>query len=99
IGLNLTAVFEKGTVYPASVLDIDEEAFNQKLSDAIVSALNLGVEICYPAHEVLELLLAKAWREARAVARESHFLVEGMADEMLSSAESVAQNIKEELKI
>ncbi len=99
IGLNLTAVFEKGTVYPASVLDIDEEAFNQKLSDAIISALNLGVEICYPAPEVLELLLSKAWREARAVARESRFLVEGMTDEMITSAESVAQNIKEELKI
>ncbi len=99
IGLNLTAVFEKGTVYPASVLDIDEEAFAMKLAEAVTSALNLGVEVCYPTPEVLDIVIARAWRACRAVVRESHFLASGMTDEVLGDAERVALSMKEEFKL
>lgn len=99
IGLNLTAVYEKGTVYPANILDIDEEVFAKNLAAAVVSGINLGVEICYPSPEVLELLLPKAWREMRALAIEAHYLASGLTDEVLADAERVALSMKEEFKL
>jgi len=99
IGLNLLAVYEKGTVYPKSVLDIDETKFMQDLTNAIMSGLNLAVDVAYPTTDTTELLLQKAWREAKAVAIEGSILASGIVEDVLGNAERIAISMKDELKL
>ena len=99
IGLNLVAVYENGTVYKANILDIDEEAFMNKLVGAATEALNLAVEAAYPTADTTELLVQKAWREAKTVAIDGNILARGLQEEVLASAERIAASIKDELKL
>ena len=99
IGLNLVAVYENGTVYKASILDIDEEAFMKNLVGAATEALNLAVEAAYPTTDTTELLVQKAWREAKTVAIDGNILARGLQEEVLASAERIAASIKDELKL
>src|SRR3989338_3319500 len=43
VGLDITAVYEKGTIFDKKVLDIDEEQFNKNLQQAIRWGLNLSI--------------------------------------------------------
>ncbi|MEM4263715.1 MAG: 50S ribosomal protein L10 [Candidatus Woesearchaeota archaeon] len=70
IGLNVTAVYENGTIYPKSVLDIDEEKFMQDIMMTANQAYGLALEIRYTTKETVELLLQKAEREAKALEAE-----------------------------
>jgi len=99
IGLNLVAVYEKGTVYSGKVLDIDEAKFAADLQAAVQSALNLAVEAVIPTADTTPLLLQKAWREARSIALESGLLAEGLAEDVLGHLYNVAAGMKEELKL
>jgi large subunit ribosomal protein L10 len=90
IGLNIVAVVENGVVFKAAQLDIDEDAFNAQLLDAISSARNLAVDICYPAADVVELLVQKAFREAKAVALEAGIFSKDTINEILGKGERAA---------
>ncbi len=90
IGLNIVAVIEKGVVFQADQLAIDEAKFNAQLTGAILGARNLAVEMAYPAKDVVELLVQKAFREAKAVALESGFLSKDVIEELLGKGEREA---------
>ena len=94
IGLNIVAVIEKGIVFMADQLAIDENVFNSRLTDAINSARNLAVEIAFPAKEVTEILIQKAFREAKAVALEAGVVSKDTIEEMLGKVEREALAIK-----
>lgn len=70
IGLNVTAVYEKGTIYTKNVLDIDEDKFMHDLMLTASQAYGLAMEIGYTTKETVELLLQKAEREAKALEAE-----------------------------
>ena len=70
IGLDLSCVYEKGIIYPKSVLDIDEVKFMQDLIGASSGALNVAVDIGYMTKDNIEVFIAKAYREAKAVGEE-----------------------------
>jgi len=93
IGLNIVAVIEKGVVFKAEQLFIDEDVFNAKLMDAISSARNLAVDIAYPAQDVIEFLVQTAFREAKAVALEAGVVSKDTINEMLGKSEREAQAI------
>ena len=95
IGLDLVAVWENGTVFSAKQLHIDEVQFAADLSNVLVWAMNLAVEIAYPTTETTELLLQKAFQESRAVAIETNFLTAETHGEILAKAERQALSIKE----
>lgn len=71
IGLDLSCVYEKGIIYPRSVLDIDEVKFMQNLIGASSEALNVAVDIGYMTKDNVEVFIAKAFREAKAVGEEA----------------------------
>lgn len=86
IGLDLVAVYENGVVYTKAVLDIDEDKFKGQLNKAINSARNLSVEAAFPTKQNINLLLGKAVRESKALARSQNILAKGMVEEILAKA-------------
>jgi len=99
IGLNLTHVFEKGIIYDRKVLDIDEKEFIQNIMTAASEAFNLSAEIAFLAADNREMLIAKAFREAKAVALESKFLADAVAAEIVEQAAREARAVAAEAKI
>jgi large subunit ribosomal protein L10 len=67
VGLNIIACYEEGQLFLPNVLDIDSEQVFAQIVKAVQSAVNLSVEIVYPAKETIELIIAKAVRQANAI--------------------------------
>jgi len=99
IGLKVTALFEKGTVYTDSVLNIDEKQFLNNITTSAREAINLAVEIAYLTADTREMLVQKAFRDAKAVTMEANILADGIVDELLAKAESQAASVKKEANL
>ncbi|MFA5797332.1 MAG: 50S ribosomal protein L10 [Candidatus Woesearchaeota archaeon] len=93
IGLNLTAVYENGEILQAEVLDIDQDAFMLKLTTAATEAVNLAIDIAFPASGVVALLIQKAFRDAKTIAREQNILADLMVEEIIAKADAQANAI------
>ncbi len=96
IGLDLVCVYEKGIIYPKSVLDIDETKFMQDLTGAAGGAFNLAVEITFITKDTIETLLSKAHREAKAVGIEGGVLEPELVEEILAKAQREAKAVASE---
>ncbi len=95
VGLNLTAVYEDGIIYPSKILDIDESAFMQDLMNAASYANALAMEIAYVTKGNAEELLQKAFREAKALALEANILSDAVVEELVAKAEREMIALKE----
>lgn len=67
VGVNIVAIYENGMVYKKDALSLVGEGYLNKLKEAFSQALNLSVFICYPTKENVSQLLAKAYRQAKAL--------------------------------
>ncbi|MBW2996427.1 50S ribosomal protein L10 [Candidatus Woesearchaeota archaeon] len=94
VGLDLVAVYEDGVIYDKKVLDIDEEAFLQSLSDAGRWAFNLAIEAGYYTKETVGVLVPKAFREAKSIALEAGIMTDAVAEELVAKAEAQASALK-----
>ena len=83
VGLDVTAVFENGEILEKSILDNDEEAFDRDLDTAITYALNLSVEVGYTTTDNIELMIGKAFRDARGVAQECGIITSELIEDYL----------------
>ncbi len=99
IGLDLVAVWENGLVFGAKELHIDEAEFTQKIVDAARWAVNLAVEAAYPADDVVEILVQKAFRDAKAVGVEAAVMTEETRDAILAKSEAEALSVKNEANL
>lgn len=97
IGLDLVAVYEKGTIYLKSVLDIDETKFLANLAQAASWAFNLAIDTTYLSQDTAEPLLQKAFREAKAVALEGGVMEPELVGDILAKAEQEAMAVQSEL--
>ena len=95
VGLNITAVYEKGTIFLRDVLDIDEEKFMSNLCEAGASALNLAIEIGYPTKDTIELLVGKAALAAKTIAKECNILTSETVSDSLEAAERESLGLKD----
>ncbi|MEB3756420.1 MAG: 50S ribosomal protein L10 [Desulfurococcales archaeon] len=86
VSVKLRAVYDGGIVIPGDRLKLDLEEITGELLQAVRSALEIGSEIVYPAKEVLELTITKAYRRAVAVASEAGYLTPETAEHVLRSA-------------
>ncbi|MFH0970377.1 MAG: 50S ribosomal protein L10 [Candidatus Diapherotrites archaeon] len=96
--LSLTNVLENGTIYPASVLDIDEEAVFNQFVRAEQQAFNLSVNAGIYTDKSIPVILGKAFREAKAVAIEANVITSETAVEVLGKAQRAAVEINSQLK-
>jgi large subunit ribosomal protein L10 len=99
IGLNLIAVYENGTIYKKDILAIDETVFMKQLQDAHTWAFNLAVEAGYYTKDVVEVMVPKAFNEAKALAKEANIMCDLLAEEMVEQAERNALSLKADAKI
>lgn len=99
VGLNLVAVWEDGLVFDSKHLHIDEKEYSQKITQAATWAMNLAVEAAYPASETTELLLQKAFREAKAVGVEYVILNKETSEEILARSERQALSVRREANL
>ncbi len=67
IGLKLLAIYENGKVYAGSVLGVSEEGIIEDLEKACSRALSLSLGLCFPTKENVEMLLQKAYLNAKAL--------------------------------
>jgi len=70
-GLRLCGTLEGGTVFSPSTLDIDFEQFESDLVSYAAGAFNLACNITWFTNQTMPTILAKASREAMAVALEA----------------------------
>ncbi|MEJ6664832.1 MAG: 50S ribosomal protein L10 [Euryarchaeota archaeon] len=70
-GLRLCGTLEGGTVFSPSTLDIDFEQFESDLVSYAAGAFNLACNITWFTSQTMPTILAKASREAMAVALEA----------------------------
>ncbi len=96
IGLDLVAVWENGLVFDAKHLHIDEAEYRHNIAQAAQWAINLAVEAVIPTAETTELLLQKAFREAKAVGVEGAIMTEETRDAILAKSEQQALSVKKE---
>ncbi|HLF54252.1 MAG TPA: 50S ribosomal protein L10 [Candidatus Nanoarchaeia archaeon] len=96
IGLDLHCVYEKGIIYPKTVLDIDETKFMQDLMGAAGGAFNLAIEITFISKDTIETLLSKAFREAKAVGIEGNVMEPELVEEILAKGYRAAQAVAQE---
>jgi large subunit ribosomal protein L10 len=94
VGLNITAVYEKGVIYTKDVLDVDEEEFMNKLKAAATEALNLSVFAAYPTKDNVELMIQKAFNDAKTIGLEQNIIDEGIIDRLLGKAERQMLSLK-----
>ena len=99
IGLDLACVYEKGIIYPRSVLDIDEKQFITTLMTASSEAFNLAVEAGYFTRETVEMLVGKASLQAKALGVEAGIMAAELVEEILAKGFREAQSVAEEGKI
>jgi large subunit ribosomal protein L10 len=70
-GLRLCGTLEDGTLFAPSTLDIDYEQFESDLVSYAAGAFNLACNITWFTSQTMPTILAKASREAMAVALEA----------------------------
>jgi len=94
IGLDVTGVYEKGTIYSKSVLDVDEEQFLADLAQAGANALALAMETGIPTKETTEQLIQKASRESKALAQSQDILTSETIGGVLAKAVAQASALQ-----
>ena len=99
VGLNLTAVYDNGTIFAKDVLDIDEEEFMGKIKTAYNSAIGLALELSFLTKETTEMMIAKAFREAKAVALSQNILADGVKEDVMAKANKEMLALKSKLNI
>jgi len=99
VGLNLVAVWENGLVFDSKQLHIDEKEYAQNITQAASWAMNLAVEAAYLTSETTELLLQKAFREAKVVGVEYAIVNKETGDEIIARSERQALSLKHEMKL
>lgn len=99
IGLNLVAVYENKEILTKDVLDIDEDKYREDFQSAATMAFNLAVEIGFPTHETITVLIQKAASDSMALALEANIVTDDTIGIVLAKAEDAASSLKSQLNI
>lgn len=94
IGMNILSSFQDGTIYPASVLNIDEEETIANFQLAYTQAFNLSVNSVYPTKTTVETLLQIAFRNATNLGVNAVILDKSVIDKLLGKAQGQAMALK-----
>jgi large subunit ribosomal protein L10 len=71
VGLNVVVMEEKGIVYKAEQLVVDEEKIFNDIQRAIHNAFNLSMNANYPTKETIGFMISKAYLSAKQLAKET----------------------------
>jgi len=99
IGLNLVSVYEKGFVFTKKILAIDEKEFISNLEQANMWAFNLAMNAGILTPETRELMIQKAFNDAKTLAISQNILTSETIDVILAKANSEATSLKNTSKL
>ena len=99
VGLGLVAAYENGVFYQRDVLEVDEKELMNRLSAAASGAFNLAFNIAYVTKENVNLLIAKAFSDAKALGISQKIFDKGIIEELLSNAERHMLGLKSSANI
>ncbi|MCK5107767.1 MAG: 50S ribosomal protein L10 [Nanoarchaeota archaeon] len=97
VGLNLTAIYEKGDILTKDVLDIDEEKYINDMKTAHAEALTLAVEVGYPNAETVERLIVRVNNDAKTLAMEEEIINDETKEALMQKAECGARKLNEKV--
>ena len=95
VGLNVVLFEEKGTIYKAEDMFVDETKLLNDIQLAIQNAFNLSINADYPTKETIGFMLAKAQMEAKAL--EAELKLDAPKEEP-KKEETKTEEVKEEVK-
>ncbi len=99
IGLDLTGVYEDGSIFKKDILAVDEDEYIAKIGQAGAWAFNLAVETAYLTDKTTEFLIQKAFRDSKNLALEQGIMCNAIAGDILAKAQAQASALKNEAKI
>jgi len=94
IMLNFYSAWENGELIPEEVLKLDDKKIVKDLQTAQASAIALAVSLGILSQETLPILVAKAYREANALAFELPMIIPDMVPQYFQRAERSAAIIE-----
>jgi len=92
--LTIIGAIDGEIVIPAESLKIDVEKTKEELLTASQMAMGLAVAVAYPASEVVQLIIAKAFREALSLAVETSYPAPEALPSILARAERQARTLE-----
>jgi len=94
IGLNIVALYEKGEIFRKSVLSIDEQEYIDNLTKASRWAFNLAMEAGILTKETSEIMIIKAFNDAKALAIEQNIMADAVVEQVLAKADAQSKSVK-----
>jgi len=86
VGLDLVSAWENGTIYGKDLLDIDQSFYINELYVSVQKAVNLSVNTGYSTKLTIEIILSKAFTEAKALCIGANILEKQFIDDVLIKA-------------
>jgi len=93
VGLNMVAAWESGITYPANVLFVPVEEYENRLKQAASAGFNLSISINLPTPETMPFLLAKAHTEAVGLATSADIITPDTVGRVLAKATAQADAV------
>lgn len=94
VGLDLTGIYEDGTIFTKKVLDIDEEAFMKDFTSAASDAFALSVEIGHFTKDNIGVLITKGQSEAFALGMEAAIPTADNISDLIAKAQCQMNGVK-----
>ncbi len=89
-GISIVVAYQNGQLYPADLVAIDLEKFEEGIKEAFVMAMSLAVSIGYITPETAGQIISKAYRDALALAVMSGYVTKETVGYILSKAQAEA---------
>ncbi len=99
IGISLVAVYDEGLIYESSVLEIEPATYLKMLVTASQESIGLALGISYLTKETSKILIAKAYKESKAVALKQGIFADLLVGDFLALANAQANAMQEKLNI
>jgi len=93
MGLDLVALYENGEIIEKSVLDIDETQYYNNITTCAKWAFNLAIEAAWPTLATTELLVQRAFRQARSLSLEAGISTKDTISDLIGLAQRQAAAI------
>lgn len=98
MSLSLAAAHEDGTIFPGELLMVDEAGVVSNLQEAHRQAVNLSVNAAWVTKETAQLILSKAFSNARALALGAGIFEKGIIDLFIARAHAKAAALESVIK-
>ncbi|MEM5804349.1 MAG: 50S ribosomal protein L10 [Candidatus Aenigmatarchaeota archaeon] len=97
VGLDVTALWENGTIFTKDVLAVDEGKMLGDISLAAAQALNLAVNAGWATKQTIGPMIIKAFINAKTLGLEAGILEKGVIEDLLAKGKRQADALKEKV--